>query len=686
MSDPFFARENKRKRSGPAPYEKPYRPAAYGKGQKSGANVDGRRRTGNGAGARSAGGRATRDEDLASDNEDADGRGRDAGDVDDIDFMADRLGGHQAEYDSAEEEDRSRNETAAAKRLRLAKGYLDKVRSEVQGELVVHGGDWPQGLLLTLRVCLGDRVTVDDGSWDAQEVDNANVAARLQQDVDEAAGRIHSFFATALQPSTFSHKFVPSVGGKVPTAAQASLTDLFTATKEGVLARYSFADDLKMVGSLFGQVQSGDSKSGGKRGGKSGSQGVKPNGNKQSRGSGSADKTVQQGHTGAVLCLVASEDGKYLITGGKDKMIGVWQVEPVLAGVSPAAGTAGVKWLRGLGGHKDAVTGLALPALNNPSHQFVSASAARSLCMHSISTLSLIDTFFGHQDSINAVSSIKPTIAVTTGARDRTCRWWKLEEEVQLVFRAGIKSVEGGHVRKPVAAAGTQDLPPTAAAATNGTVKEKRREFVEGSVDTVAMLDDQHFVSGGDSGAICLWHTGKKKPVFTEHLAHGTTQHDSESEGEMVEPRWITALAGLRGTNLFASGTLITDPQWASGSWNGEIKLWALAPTLKSFSYVCSVTAAGVVNSLQLLSLPHGNVNSNAWRKQSTDNEAVNDEEVEMEASDQASSQVAPSKRARMPADVLLVASLAREPRLGRWIKVKNGAKNGTLVVNLGRP
>lgn len=124
MSDPFFAKDNKRKRTAKGPaskaYEKPFRPAVYGKGSKPGANVDGKRRQ-----------RTTRDEDLASDDEDR-GVARGTGDVDDMDFMTDRFG-MQAEYDSAEEEDRNRNETAAAKRLRLAKGYLEKVRSEVQG-------------------------------------------------------------------------------------------------------------------------------------------------------------------------------------------------------------------------------------------------------------------------------------------------------------------------------------------------------------------------------------------------------------------------------------------------------------------------------------------------------------------------------------------------------------------------
>ena len=32
--------------------------------------------------------------------------------------------------------------------------------------------------------------------------------------------------------------------------------------------------------------------------------------------------------------------------------------------------------------------------------------------------------------------------------------------------------------------------------------KGKGREFVEGSIDCVCMLDDQHFVSGGDSGYV----------------------------------------------------------------------------------------------------------------------------------------------------------------------------------------
>ena len=50
------------------------------------------------------------------------------------------------------------------------------------------------------------------------------------------------------------------------------------------------------------------------------------------------------GHTDEVLALALSHDGKVLASGGKDKVLGVWNVE----------GEEG-KWLRGLGGHKDKV-------------------------------------------------------------------------------------------------------------------------------------------------------------------------------------------------------------------------------------------------------------------------------------------------------------------------------------------
>lgn len=55
-------------------------------------------------------------------------------------------------------------------------------------------------------------------------------------------------------------------------------------------------------------------------------------------------KLLEEGHEDEVLCLAVSEDGKVLASGGRDKVVGVWNVDG-----------EGGRWLRGLGGHKDKV-------------------------------------------------------------------------------------------------------------------------------------------------------------------------------------------------------------------------------------------------------------------------------------------------------------------------------------------
>ena len=62
-----------------------------------------------------------------------------------------------------------------------------------------------------------------------------------------------------------------------------------------------------------------------------------------------------RGHKGEILCIAASEDGKWLVSGGRDKIIGCWDVSGDEA-----------KWVAGLRGHKDAVT--------------VSDSASKCMC------------------------------------------------------------------------------------------------------------------------------------------------------------------------------------------------------------------------------------------------------------------------------------------------------------------
>jgi ribosomal RNA-processing protein 9 len=72
-----------------------------------------------------------------------------------------------------------------------------------------------------------------------------------------------------------------------------------------------------------------------------------------------------------------------------------------------------------------------------------------------------------------------------------------------------------------------------------------------GSIDCVALLSDEHFVSGGDDGAINYWSTKRKKPICVVRNAHAGT--------------WITALGALINSDVFVSGAA-----------DGHLRIWRL--------------------------------------------------------------------------------------------------------------
>lgn len=177
--------------------------------------------------------------------------------------------------------------------------------------------------------------------------------------------------------------------------------------------------------------------------------------------------------------------------------------------------------------------------------------------------------------------------------------------------------------------------------------------------------------------SICLWTTQKKKPIFTQALAHGFNQAQSETEGLIETPRWITAIASLRYSDLFASGAFLfcinvfQCMNFISrlGSWEGDIRLWKLDSKLKAFSLIGTIPAAGFVNSLQLISTPKHAFPPTSW--------ALNhDGETMLTKQTQASSTKVNT--------ILLVAGVGQEHRLGRWMKLSgDGVVNGTVVVAL---
>ncbi|KAF8964820.1 WD40 repeat-like protein [Flammula alnicola] len=517
------------------------------------------------------------------------------GAVDDMDLRADDVG-------VGDSDDEDENETPAEKRLRLAQLYLESVK-----------------------------VGLADGEFDAAEIDKELISARLKQDVLEHSGKVHLFIADSFdftQPPTSvlrtrGHRF--SVTSAV---ASESGNHLFTSGKEGHIIKWDLATGKKVA--TFYKVRPSTT-------------------DRKGKGKAVLDPDIK-GHTDEVLSIALSGDGKLLASAGRDRRLCVWDTEK----------GEWVKTFAGPLGHKDAIVGV---AFRKGTNQLYSGSFDRTLKVYDLSpsVMGYVETLFGHQDHVLSLDALRGETCVSVGGRDKTVRYWKIVDETQLVFRGGGRSrvrevLEGGlkgdDEGDDVDADGTQLMPKA-----KGKEREEKK-FIEGSIECVAMIDETTFISGGDSGSICLWNTLKKKPIFTQALAHGFNEVLSESEGVIKTPRWITALASLRYTDLIVSG-----------SWEGDIRMWKLDPKLKSFSLVGKIVAPGVVNSLQLLTPPKGFVETASWATQSNS------------ASDTTTTKPAKWKELAV-SPFLLVAGLGQEHRLGRWLSVKEGgASNSAMVV-----
>lgn len=222
-------------------------------------------------------------------------------------------------------------------------------------------------------------------------------------------------------------------------------------------------------------------------------------------------------------------------------------------------------------GHKDNVTGL---VFRKNTHDLYSASNDRSVKIWSLDEMAYVETLFGHQSAITSIDALTKERAVTAGGRDSSVRIWKIVEESQLIF--------------------------------NGPT---------GSLDEVKLLDEDHFVSGSDNGSLCVWSVLKKKPLCSVPEAHGS---------ENGVPRWITSLATILNSDVFASG-----------SYDNSIRLWKICEGYHKIEPLLAIEVHGFVNGMQFTS-----------------------------------------------DSMQLYAAVGQEHKAGRWFRT-GSAKNGLLVVNL---
>jgi ribosomal RNA-processing protein 9 len=512
-------------------------------------------------------------------------------------------------------------ETAAERRLRLAERYLENIREEV-----------------------------DEVGFDAEDIDRDLIAERLKEDTAESKGRLYRNLAVELSFQQASHTLFRNDSETVTSIATCP-PYTYTVSKDMWLIKWRL-QDLPAYQWLS----------------KNGKKPKKPpppprrrpeklasvKGNRKK-----AKDNTYQGHTDAILAVAASQDGRFVVTGGRDRRIIVWNA-------------VDLKPLKIFTQHRDAVTGL---AFRRGTNQLYSSSRDRTIKTWSLNELAYVETLFGHQDEVVDVAALAQERCISVGARDRTARLWKVVEETQLVFRGG-----GGEKKSRK----------SSAAATN---------VMEGSMDRIAMIDEETFVTGSDNGSLSLWVAHKKKPIFTLSLAHGMSpalapseaSAESHPDPKLVvpapQPCWITALATIPYSDVVLSG-----------SWDGHVRAWKVSSDKKRLEALGSV---GILSSDPDSAMAHEHPKlANGFSNRSSDpnptltidanishpsNKPQNSHSVPKPVARGVINDISVFERGVRGKDgVCIVVALGKEHRLGRWVRVQGG-KNGALVFEVPR-
>ncbi|KAI0852261.1 WD40 repeat-like protein [Daldinia vernicosa] len=502
-------------------------------------------------------------------------------------------GAVQLDAPGSDSESENEGETAAEKRLRLAERYLDNVRQEV-----------------------------DETGFNAEDIDRDIIATRLQEDVAETKGKVYRKIASELAVDRASHTLF-RCNTLATTSIAVCAPYVYTVSKDQCLVKWKLQD---LPAYQFPQTTKKKPKKPPAPPRRQPTKVALRKGNRSK-----ANDKNYQGHIADILCVAASQDGKFVVTGGADKRLIVYEAKSL-------------KPLRVFTHHRDAVTGL---AFRRGTNQLYSASKDRTVKVWSLDELAYIETLFGHQDEVVDIDALAQERCVSVGARDRTARLWKVVEETQLVFRGGSIDKK----QKP-------EIDPRSLAH-------------EGSMDRVAMIDDELFVTGSDNGSLALWSIQKKKPLFILTQAHGLEKplKPTEASAETAptpkvvpppQPRWITALRTLPYSDLILSG-----------SWDGYVRVWRLSDDKRK------IEPAGILGNPSTADIPedtetatngaNGATTAASWLVKGI----VND--------------IALFERGERGKDGLcVVVGVGKDHRLGMWKKIKGG-KNGAVVFEVPR-
>ncbi|CAL5984381.1 WD40_repeat protein [Hexamita inflata] len=140
-----------------------------------------------------------------------------------------------------------------------------------------------------------------------------------------------------------------------------------------------------------------------------------------------------EGHTDTVITAIFSQDDKYVLSGGDDKTVRVWDVKTGAA-------------IQTIEGHTDSVYLI----LYNPDFScFATASEDKTVKLWNAQTYGLINTFKGHNSGVFSVSFSQNGEQMASGSGDGKIKLWNVQSGDQLkTIDAHTRTVVGLQISK----------------------------------------------------------------------------------------------------------------------------------------------------------------------------------------------------------------------------------------------
>ncbi|CAB5395600.1 unnamed protein product [Rhizophagus irregularis] len=186
------------------------------------------------------------------------------------------------------------------------------------------------------------------------------------------------------------------------------------------------------------------------------------------------DSNVKSGrHELTVTCVAVAENGQIFYTGSKDASIIKWDL---VSGKKLHTFPGGRKEVKNFDGHTNHVLSL---AISSDGKYLASGGIDKKINIWSVKENKLLKCFTQHKDSISSLAFRKGSNQLYSASFDRTIKIWNIDE---LCY---VDTLYGHQDQIMI-------------------VKRDNQTFMEDSIDVVEMIDEDNFLSGGNSGTISL--------------------------------------------------------------------------------------------------------------------------------------------------------------------------------------